>query len=37
MKFYKPDSGSIYFDDIDYNDIDTNSLRDSFGMVLQDT
>lgn len=37
MKFYDVGSGSISVDGIDYNDINSESLRASFGMVLQDT
>ena len=37
MKFYDINSGSISVDGIDYNDINVNSLRSAFGMVLQDT
>lgn len=37
MKFYDVNNGSIFADKIDYNDINVNSLRSSFGMVLQDT
>lgn len=37
MKFYDIREGSISVDDIDYKNINVNSLRSSFGMVLQDT
>lgn len=37
MKFYDVDCGSISVDNIDYANINVNSLRSSFGMVLQDT
>lgn len=37
MKFYDINSGSISVDGIDYNNINVNSLRSAFGMVLQDT
>lgn len=37
MKFYDIKNGSISVDDIDYKNINVNSLRSSFGMVLQDT
>lgn len=37
MKFYDVSGGSISVDDIDYKDINVNSLRSSIGMVLQDT
>lgn len=37
MKFYDIRKGSISVDDIDYKNINVNSLRSSFGMVLQDT
>lgn len=37
MKFYDVGSGSISVDGINYNDINSESLRASFGMVLQDT
>lgn len=37
MKFYDIRSGKISVDDIEYKNINVKSLRDSFGMVLQDT
>lgn len=37
MRFYDVDSGTISIDDIDYSDIKTKSLRQGYGMVLQDT
>lgn len=37
MRFYEPNSGRIMLDGRDYNDITRKSLRDNFGMVLQDT
>lgn len=37
MRFYDVNSGKISLDDLDYNDITRKSLRESFGMVLQDT
>lgn len=37
MKFYDIQSGSISADGIDYSDINVQSLRNAFGMVLQDT
>ena len=37
MKFYDINNGSISVDDIDYDDIQVKSLRNGFGMVLQDT
>lgn len=37
MKFYDVSGGSISVDNIDYKDINVNSLRSSIGMVLQDT
>lgn len=37
MKFYDINSGSISVDGINYKNINVNSLRSSFGMVLQDT
>lgn len=37
MKFYDIDNGSISVDCINYKNINVNSLRSSFGMVLQDT
>ena len=37
MKFYDIKGGSISADGIDYNDINVRSLRNAFGMVLQDT
>lgn len=37
MKFYDVNKGTISVDGIDYSAINVNSLRKSFGMVLQDT
>lgn len=37
MKFYDVDSGEICADHISYSDINVKSLRNAFGMVLQDT
>lgn len=37
MRFYDINSGSISLDDMPYSDITRKSLRDNFGMVLQDT
>lgn len=37
MRFYDVDSGVIKLDDKSYCDITLNSLRNNFGMVLQDT
>lgn len=37
MKFYDVESGEIYADGIPYSEINVKSLRQSFGMVLQDT
>ncbi|MDF2987495.1 MAG: ABC-type multidrug transport system, ATPase and permease component [Eubacterium sp.] len=37
MKFYEVNSGNIYIDDVNINDMTRNSLRKTFGMVLQDT
>lgn len=37
MKFYDVQSGEIYADGIPYSRINVRSLRNSFGMVLQDT
>lgn len=37
MRFYDIDSGKIILDGYDYTDIKRKSLRESFGMVLQDT
>lgn len=37
MRFYDVNSGSISLDDRDYNDITRKSVRENFGMVLQDT
>lgn len=37
MRFYDYKSGTITLDDKHYEDIDVKSLRDNFGMVLQDT
>lgn len=36
-KFYKINKGNIFIDDININDIDKNTLRNSIGLVLQDT
>lgn len=37
MRFYDVNNGSIQIDGIDIRDMTRKSLRDSFGMVLQDT
>ena len=37
MRFYDIDSGKIILDGYDYTDIKRKSLRENFGMVLQDT
>lgn len=37
MRFYEVDSGSIQVDGVDIREITRKSLRDSFGMVLQET
>ena len=37
MRFYDINSGNIYVDDIDINDIKRDSLRLNYAMVLQDT
>lgn len=37
MRFYDVNNGSIVLDGTPTNDISRNTLRDSFGMVLQDT
>lgn len=37
MKFYDVNRGEIYADSVGYSEINVNSLRSSFGMVLQDT
>lgn len=37
MRFYEVDSGSIQVDGVDIRKITRKSLRDSFGMVLQET
>ena len=37
MKFYDVDCGKICADHISYSDINVKSLRNAFGMVLQDT
>ncbi len=37
MRFYDVNSGNIYIDDININKLSKDSLRKSFGMVLQDT
>lgn len=36
-KFYKINKGNIFIDDININDIDKSTLRNSIGLVLQDT
>jgi len=37
MRFYEPDRGTITVDDHNINDIKRSSLRQSYGMVLQET
>ncbi len=37
MNFYPIDSGSIKIEGVDYNKISKDSLRENFGMVLQDS
>ena len=37
MRFYDADSGSILIDGTDIRDVSTDALRDSIGIVLQDT
>lgn len=37
MRFYDVNSGKISLDDVAYDDITRKSLRESFGMVLQET
>lgn len=37
MRFYNPNSGEIILDNQNYDDITLKSLRESYGMVLQDT
>ena len=37
MRFYEINSGGIFIDDTNINEISRDSLRTSFGMVLQDT
>ena len=37
MRFYDVNSGSIKLDGHDVRDFDRHQLRESFGMVLQDT
>ena len=37
MRFYDVNSGSIQIDGIDIRDMTRKSLRESFGMVLQET
>lgn len=37
MRFYDVNSGGIYIDGINIKDVTRNSLREKFGMVLQDT
>ena len=36
LKFYSPLSGQITIDDLNYNNVNVNSLRDLFGVSLQD-
>ena len=37
MRFYDPQSGTIAIDGKDYNDVTRKSLRENYGMVLQET
>lgn len=37
MRFYDVNSGTIFVDDTEYSDITRKSVRQNFGMVLQDT
>ena len=37
MRFYDVNSGNIFIDDNDYDNVTRKSLRQNFGMVLQDT
>ncbi len=37
MKFYHINKGNIYFDNVNLNEINEDSLRNNIGMVLQDT
>ncbi|MBU3172633.1 ABC transporter ATP-binding protein [Clostridium estertheticum] len=37
MRFYEINSGGIFIDDVNINEISRDSLRCNFGMVLQDT
>lgn len=37
MRFYDPQNGKIYIDGIENDEITRNSLRNNFGMVLQET
>ena len=37
MRFYEPDSGSIFLDGVDIHSISRKKLREHYGMVLQDT
>ena len=37
MNFYSPTGGDILFNDVSQNEISKNSLRNNFGMVLQET
>ncbi len=37
MKFYNIDKGKITIDDEDYDNLKTHSIRQNYGMVLQDT
>jgi len=37
MRFYDPNSGKIYLDDLDISGLPRETVREAFGMVLQDT
>ncbi len=37
MKFYNPGTGDLYLDNVNYKNLNSESIRNSFGMVLQDT
>ena len=36
LKFYDPSTGSIFIDNLNYNQVDTTSLRDLIGLVTQE-
>jgi len=37
MKFYSPDEGDVYIDGKNYKDLNSLSIRQNYGMVLQET